>query len=513
MPVNLKALIIVVFLAAIVFRVAGSFAPFFISTEDFARRRNAWYLLTATGLLAPNFWIFAIIAIPTMIIAGRKDTNPSALYLMLLQVVPPVNVPVPMIGMASLFNINNGLLLCFCVMTPVALRSFRSKKSDEGRLGRMDYCLLVYGVLTAILYIHTETPDGGLYPGSPTESLRRLFLFMVGKFVPYFAISRTVRSRELLVDTMATYCLDCAILSLIAIFESAKGWLLFGELAIRWGGSIPLFTLYVTRGSSLRAMASTGHAMALGHTLVIALGFWLYLMSRLNTARSRVGGVGIIWSGLMAAYTRGAWIGGVLVYFAFAALNPRGLSKVFKATALTFVVAVPIWLSPLGDRIVNVLPFLGGKVDTFNIIYRERLFERSWQVIQESPLLGDQAAMLKMQDLRQGEGIIDLVNTYMGILLENGFVGMTLFLLFILAALGKAWSASRRHMSLDPDLGLLGASLVSCIATILILIWNESFGGVNVALFYALAALAVGYASLSAKRISQQPIGHGGVRD
>jgi O-antigen ligase len=511
MSANLKALIIVAFLAAIVFRVAGSFAPFFISTESFARRRNAWYLLTAAGFLAPNFWVFAIIAIPTMIIAGRKDANPSALYLLLLQVVPPVNVPVPMIGMSSFFNVNNELLLCFCVMTPVAVRCFRSKQSDVGRLGRMDYCLLAYGVLTAILYIHAESPDGGVYPGSPTESLRRLFLFVFGTFVPYFAVSRSVRSRELLVDTMATYCLDCAILSLIAVFESAKGWLLFGELAIRWGDSIPLFTLYVTRGSSLRAMASTGHSMILGHTLVIGFGFWLYLMSRLKNARSRVGGVGVFWSGLMAAYTRGAWIGGVLVYFVYAALNPRSLSKVFKATALTIFIAVPIWLSPLGDRIVNVLPFLGGTVDTFNVTYRQRLFERSWQVIQESPLLGDQAAMLKMQDLRQGEGIIDLVNTYMGILLENGFVGMTLFLFFILIALGKAWSASRRHMSLDPDLGLLGASLVSCIITTLIMIWNESLGG-NAALFYALAGLAVGYASLTTKRVVQHPNGREGAR-
>jgi O-antigen ligase len=142
------------------------------------------------------------------------------------------------------------------------------------------------------------------------------------------------------------------------------------------------------------------------------------------------------------------------------------------------------------------LPFFGGQVDNFNVVYRQRLFDRSWQVIQESPMLGDQAALLKMQDLRQGEGIIDLVNTYMGILLENGFVGMTLFLSFILIALANAWSFSRRTMHDDPDLGLMGASLVSCIITTLVIIENESFSGVTVVLFYSLAALAVAYAAL-----------------
>jgi O-antigen ligase len=245
-------------------------------------------------------------------------------------------------------------------------------------------------------------------------------------------------------------------------------------------------------------MASTGHAMALGHMLVVAFGFWLYLQSRITSKRSRFGGAGILWGGLMAAYTRGAWIGGVLVYFVFVALRPRAFSKLFKATGAALVIAVLISLTPLGNRIVSVLPFFGGQVDNFNVVYRERLFDRSWQIVQESPMLGDQAALLKMQDLRQGQGIIDLVNTYMGILLENGFVGMTLFLSFILIALAKAWSSSRRSMQDDPDFGTLGASLVSCTIATLVIVENESFSGVTVVLFYALAALAVAYASLGA---------------
>jgi hypothetical protein len=498
MPVNLKELIVVVVIAAVVFRLAKSFAPFFISSEDFARRRNVWYALTVTAFLSPSFWLFAFVAIPILTIAGRKDSNPTALYFMLLQVIPLIEVPIPMIGMKYLFNINHYLLLSFCVMTPAAMRIIRSKeKVGASRLGRMDYCLLAYGLLTAILYVRTQTPDGGLYPGSVTESLRRAFVFLFSIFIPYFAISRGVHSRNLLIDSMAAFCLNCALLSGIAIFESANHWLLYGELAGRWGDAMPLFELYITRGTSLRAMASTGHAMALGHMLVVAFGFWLYLQSRVTSRSARFGGAGIFWSGLMAAYTRGAWIGGVIVYFVFVTLQPRALSNLFKATCAAVVIAGLISLTPLGHRIVSVLPFFGGQVDNFNVVYRQRLFERSWQVIQESPMLGDQAALLKMQDLRQGQGIIDLVNTYMEILLENGFVGMSLFLSFMLIALVKAWSSSRRCMQNDADLGVLGASLVSCIITTLVMIENESFSGVTVVLFYSLAALAVAYASLS----------------
>jgi hypothetical protein len=497
MPVSLKQLIVVLVVAAIIFRLAKPVALLFVTSGDFARRRNVWYALTVTAFLSPSFWIFAVVAIPVLVIAGRKDSNPSALYLMLLQVIPPIDVPVPMIGMPYLFFINNYLLLSFCVMTPAALRIIRSKdKAHFQGFELMDFCLLAYGVLTAILYIHSESPDGGIYPSSITESLRRGFVFFFSIYIPYFSISRASSSRRMLVDSMATFCLNCALLSAIAMFESARNWLLYGELASRWGSGVLLFELYLTRGTSLRAMASTGHSMALGHMLVIAFGFWLYLQTRVASKSTRIGGTAIFWLGLLAAYTRGAWIGGVLVYFLFAALRPNPLSKFLKATGVSVVIAFLVYLSPLGDKIVSVLPFLGGTVDSFNVVYRQRLFDLSWQIIQESPMLGDQAALLKMQALRQGQGIIDLVNAYMGILLENGFVGLTLFLWFILIALFKAWSSSRKSKQADSDFGLLGASLVACILGTLLVIENGSFSGVSVTLFYSLAGLAVAYASL-----------------
>jgi O-antigen ligase len=496
MILSLKELIYVLIIAAIIFQLAKPIALSFMTPVDFSRRRYAWYALTATAFLSPNFWLFAVVAVPVMAIAGRKDSNPSALYLMLLQVIPPIDVPVPMIGMPYLFAINNYLLLSFCVMTPAALGIMRSKdKAQVQGFGLMDFCLLAFGFSTAVFYIHTQTPDGGVYPGSITESLRRGFVFFFSVYIPYFSISRGSSSRKMLADSMATFCLSCALLAAIAVFETAKGWLLYGEMPDRWGYAIT-FTRYVARGTSLRAMASTGHSMALGYLLVVAFGLWLYLQTRLDSKRSRIGVTVLFWSGLLAAYTRGAWIGGVFVYFLFAALSPSALSKLFKAACVAVVISVLTYLSPLGDRIVSVLPFLGGTVDNFNVVYRQRLFERSWQIIQESPMLGDPAAILKMQDLRQGQGIIDIVNTYVGILLGNGFVGLSLFLAFILIALLRTWSFSRRFMRVEPDFGLLGASLVSCIIGMLLLFENGSFGGGPEKIFYVLAALATAYAHL-----------------
>jgi O-antigen ligase len=500
MIVSLKELICVSVIAAIIFRLAKPIALLFIAPEDLSRRRNVWYALTAIAFLCPSFWLFALVAIPVMLIAGRKDSNPSALYLMLLVVIPPIEVPVPMVGMPYLFIINNQLLLSFCVMVPAALRIMRTK--DEARvrgLEFMDLCLIAYGILTTVLYVHDQTPDGGLYPGSTTESLRRGFVFFFSVYVPYFAISRASASRSLLVDSIATFCLNCALLAGIAVFESASHWLLYSDMVARWTNAI-FYTLYLTRGTSIRAVASTGHSMALGYMLVVAFGFWLYLQTRIQTKLFRIAGTAIFWAGLLAAYTRGAWIGAVLVYFVFAALRPNPFTRILKAAFAAVVIGVLAYLSPLGDKITSVLPFLGGQVDNFNVVYRQRLWARSWQIIQESPIWGDPAAMIKMQDLRQGQGIVDIVNTYVGILLDNGFVGLTLFLAFVLIPLLKAWSISRKFMKVDPDFGLLGVSLVSCIIGTLLLIENGSFSGVTVVLFYVLAALAVHYVYLGRSR-------------
>ena len=88
------------------------------------------------------------------------------------------------------------------------------------------------------------------------DGLRRAFVFFFGVFVPYFAISRSASTLRALRESMATFCLSCAIMAAIALFETARHWLLYGDIANDWGYGSSI-NLYITRGSSLRAVAST----------------------------------------------------------------------------------------------------------------------------------------------------------------------------------------------------------------------------------------------------------------
>jgi len=93
----------------------------FMAKEDFARRRNVWIALTATAFLSPNFWWFIAIAVPILLTAGRRDPNPSALYVFLLQVIPPISTVVPIVGVSRLMTIDIYLLLGLFVMLPAAI--------------------------------------------------------------------------------------------------------------------------------------------------------------------------------------------------------------------------------------------------------------------------------------------------------------------------------------------------------------------------------------------------------
>jgi len=371
--------------------------------------------------------------------------------------------------------------------------------------------LLAFGLLTAVLYVRAPRPEGGLWPFSITSSVRGAFVFFFDAFIPYFVVSRVSADRRKLIDMFATYCLCCALLAAISVFETVRQWLLYQGLAAQLGAPLA-GAIYLMRGGSLRAMASTGHAMALAHLLVLAYGLWLYLQGKLDSRPWRIGGVIVFWCGLLAAFTRGALIGAIVVYFLFTALQPRPVSKLFKATGAALMVGMLIYISPLGDKIVSVMPWFGSKEHVADFSYRERLWDRTWEIVKESPFLGDQEAILKMQDLRQGEGIIDIVNTYAGILLNNGFVGLSLFLAFILTALFRAWAGKRRAMSSDQDLCLMGAGLVACLIATLIMLWDGSFIRGPARMFYVFAGFATGYSVLVSSLRRDEPTVEMGAR-
>ena len=497
MLASAKELIVVLAIAAVTFRLAKPVALKFSSAGDFSRRRTVWLALTVTAFLSPSFWLFGLVAVPLLMWGGRKDTNPVAFYLLLLQVIPQISIDIPVVGINKLFTLDMYRLLSFCVLIPTAWRLRRSKDGAAGtsRFGAMDVLLFAYGALHIVLYVPADLPGHLLLPDSFTNILRRTFLGFVDVYIVYFVVSRACSSRAAIVEALAAFCLSCALLAPMAVFENLRGWLLYADMATRWTGDAAL-GFYTFRGTTLRGIASTGGPLVLGYMLAIAFGFWLYLRSHVISTRTRVTVILVYWFGLLAAYSRGPWIGAVVIYLTYVTLGPRVFPRLFKAAALITAVAGMLLASPIGDRITSVIPFMGGSVDSDTVFYRQRLAERTWELVQQSPFFGDQLAYQKMEDLRQGQGIIDLVNTYAGVALFYGLVGLFLFLAFIFVALSRVRKVARQVARSDPDLALLGVTLVACIVGTLTMIAGCSLISAYAKMFYALGGLAAAYTRL-----------------
>jgi hypothetical protein len=457
---NLKALVVILAVAVAVFVIAKPVFLRFASQEDFARRRNVWFALTIVAFISPNFWLYVLIAVPLMIWAGRADSNPIALYLLLFFVIPPMSIQIPAIGINQLFDLGQARLLNFTILIPAVIKAIQGRiKGEKSGFSGADVFLLLYGALQLALFIPYE---------SLTNTARRGFLFFLDTYLVYFAFSRLAVRREAIGDAASMVCLSALVLAPLAVFESLKNWLLFVGIGELWGS--PNVFAWLVRGENLRAQTATGHSLELGMVMAMSIGLWLYLKSFVASKTANTLIFGLFSAGLLVTYSRGPWLSAALLVVLFFFLGSRNLANLAKGMFLIAVVGGLVLASPLGSGIVDKLPFIGS-ADQETVTYRQQLAEVSWKLIQQNPVFGSPFVALDMEELRQGQGIIDLVNGYASVALYYGLVGLTLFVTALTLPFIKAYLYARQAKALgEIDDMLIGASLIACMASILFFI-------------------------------------------
>jgi O-antigen ligase len=479
---NLKALVVVMVVALVIFRLARPICLRFVEAADYDRRRNVWLLLTALAFVCPSFWLYIALAVPILLIATKADRNPAALFLLLLFAVPEVTLPIPVVGINHLFELNHQRLLLLAVLLPAALRAVPKPQGRAANgLDGMYLSVLAYMTLVIVLFAPYETI---------TNTMRRAFVLALDTLLLYHVFSRLAADRKAMTEPLVMLGLSCAVMAALAVFENLRGWLLFTNIGIVWGS--PNSFAWLMRGEGLRAQASAGHALNLGYLLAMGFGVCLLVQTRLTTPAARWGIVACIWAGLLATISRGPWLSAMVVFLTFVALRPQGLGGLLKVVAAGGVIAAAVVVSPLGDDVVAYLPFVGS-VDSHNVQYRQALFETSITIIKQNPWFGNAFAMQQMEHLRQGQGIIDLVNGYLVVALFYGLVGLAAFLCLPLLALGRVaqtWRAAKRAG--DHELIYLGACLIAMMAGTLFYIATAGFGSV----FYVIAGMMASYARL-----------------
>jgi len=503
MPEYLRALLVIVVLSLPVFWLAKApLCELAIYEADFKRRRNLWLAITVIAFIGHSFWVYAAITGVLLAIAGAKDSSRLGLYLFLLFVVPPFSAQIPGAGGINyLIDVNHARLLSLVILLPAYL-ALRGQEHNVS-FGRTwaDRWLLAYILLQLILQASVDTT---------TNTLRFCLYAFSDIFLPYYVASRSLRNLEACRDALASFVFAALLMAPVAAFEYAKHWLLYSTLPGAMGVAFGMGN-YLSRGDSLRALAATGHSIILGYVMLAAMSLFAFVHRSISRRGMALAILATLAVGLITPVSRGPWVGGAAAVAVVMLTGPNKLSRIGRLMTVAIPTLAVLMVSPFGDKIIDLLPFVG-TVDDTTVTYRQRLFEVSLSVLMNNPIFGsfDYWSAPQMQEMIQGEGIIDMVNSYLSIAMSFGFVGLTMFSAVFLSA---AWGLFRGMRTAAPgsELHDLGRALLATMVGALVTIATVSSILIIPTVYWLIAGLCVGYANLATRRQSDEVLSPTGV--
>lgn len=493
MPEHLRALVVVLVLSGLVLvAVRPSFAALLDAATP-KRWRNAWLGLTLLAFLAPNFWIFAAVVSLWLLASLRREIGVIAgFYLLVLFAVPPATIQVPGLGLINyLIELNYPRLLSLVLLAPAALLLRQQK--DRWRLGATwpDKCLLAYVLLRTVLEFRAT---------NVTNALRGCFYLLLDVWLPYYVVSRSVRSMEAFKAALSGMVLAGLLLAALAFFEYLKSWKLYSgavyNLGLEWG-----IGNYQGRAGSLRASATLGHSIVFGYFMVVCLGLYFFLKEQVSRPWARKLGGLLLLGGLVASISRGPWVGAMACLLVFLATGPKALPKIAGVVAAGAASIPVLMMFPAGQKVVDLLPFIG-TVEAENIDYRSRLLDNALIVIQRNLWLGSEnyRDTPEMLEMIQGEGIIDIVNSYVAVALNSGMVGLALFLGVLLGNAWAVWQCQQRWPHGSPE-KLLGRALLASMMGAMVTIFTVSSISLVPIVYWCLAGLCLAYTQTFRSRL------------
>jgi O-antigen ligase len=283
-------------------------------------------------------------------------------------------------------------------------------------------------------------------PHSNTTTLARLAVeSFLDILLPYFVVSRGVRSMADLRLVGGHLLIGITFAAVVGVAETLLQHNLYSGLQTMYGVRWQL-TYALMRGNLIRIQATTPQPIVLAFMLLfgIGLGYWLKGPQWRRPAVFAL--FATIFIAEIGTFSRGPWLSAGVIVLALVAMR-RLSASAFRATlCLVLLGAVLIKMMGADEQVIAALGALFGsdKADLSSIEYRRELLDTSLALIKQSPWLGVPNYASQMQNLRQGEGIIDIVNSYVAIMLDAGLVGLVLYVLPFAIVLNRLITAVRR---------------------------------------------------------------------
>jgi hypothetical protein len=485
----LRALLVVMVIGVAYFLTVRKALLDLLPQDTFNRWRNLWFATTLILFLSHGIWIATLAIGVVLLIYRRREAHVMGLYFVLLFAAPPVPAEIPGLGIIDhLWVLNHYRLLGLTLLLPTAL--FLYQRSSTPRLGAspVDWMVLGYVVLLSMLSFRD---------GSATSGLRTILSLWIDIFLPYYVASRSIRTLEGMKQAMTGFVIGAMLVGALAMFEVLRSWKLYSAVLGTLGVSQWLFGGYLTRSGFLRPNAAVGNSIVLGYVQVVALGFYFYLQAFLSRPRHRWMGLGLLVGGIVASLSRGPWVGAAVLVVVYLFIGPNPVKRLGLLALASLVSLFVLSLLPSGQLLIDMLPIVG-EIEQGNVEYRANLLTAALPVIERHLLFGshDYLNAPELQVMRQGEGIIDVVNAYVGVALHSGLLGLALFLGAFIGALKQVRNAVHMTRRSDPQTAMLGRALIATVLAIMFIIYTVSSIIAIPIVYWSVLGMCVAYAGL-----------------
>ena len=484
MPYNLKILIVISGISGLLFLWLYQTKLLPVRRREIQRWGAAWLMVSAAGFMLSNFWFFAaIVAVICVVVAGKRSDSRLAIYFLLLPTMPVLAAAIPGFGLINYaFVLNYPRILSLVLLVPIAVAAVAGPKDHSFRRALpTDKYALAYCLVSAALSFRSKTL---------TDSLRYLFDLALDVGVPYYAASRCVANREGISKVLSAMVTSGAAMALIGVFESVKVWRLYLIIGATMGVPRTVGSSGVGGFGMLPAVTTFNTRIVYGFFETISLGVLGAIRPMMKSQVAFVALGGLFLLATMLCFSRGPWVGAAALVFTYVYFGRHRWRQYALWGLAALALMAILSLTSVGRHILDMLPFIGSaRQDT--ITYRQDLLTNGLEVFWRSPFLGSPAYLQtnELEALRQGQGIIDVVNAYLGVALANGLAGLIPFAGVQFSALWqlhKVMKHSRRH---DPVWYQLHRSLFATTIAIMVILATVSTVDRTLQYYWAFAGL------------------------
>jgi hypothetical protein len=365
---------------------------------------------------------------------GKAGSGRLPAYALLACICPEFTMELTDVGpVRDLMSLNAFRILQIFILLPEAMRLLtrRDRAAKPSWLQLCDVATFGYLVYwTLQLY--------GRMNGSSLA--REAATVVLDSALPYYVLSRACVHHEMRRRVLSMILIGAAYECFVAMAEALSRHLLYGQLQYlyetRWNVIGAL-----TRGPLLRAQAGLPGPLPMAVLALFAIGLWFAVRPAVRSAAYTMLGLAL-FGGLAATISRGPMLSLLVLVACIAGLRYFSDRKLLLFSLISAAVVSMCWQLGIGDYIVGLINLTStDETASFNILYRQELLSQSLALIHQSPWFGVPNYMQSLENLRQGEGIIDLVNTYLVIALNVGILGVALFLVPYGLVLWKQTSA------------------------------------------------------------------------